>query len=283
MLSSSENQIQSDSSQYWKIWTPEVCSCFWKCKPLNAKSHFKDTAIVLKAAYFCIKPLEGIHKCGGWTLHPYSFSVVSANSPSLTSQHWWLGMEGIAGQSGIGLHSEPEVALAETRENKGCCWILPRTQNPATICPYGVSVSRMWKVLLYLHSQLNMILTWLWCWCCYIFSAWWFLALFVPAYCSWDTLSLQWSENKVFWKLFSAVIWWTSYGFFCKEGRRKGGKEERDNRRDKSQSLTEDCSRANNKHNKYSYQSRRLVHGKETCSQQEWALSINWWFTVVSN
>lgn len=167
-----------------------------------------------------------------------------------------------AGQSGIGLHSEPEVALAGVRENKGCCWILPRTQNLATICPYSASVSKMCKVLLYLHSQLNMILTWLRCWCCYIFSAWWLLAPFVPAYCPWETLSLQWLENKVFWKLFSAVIWWTSYGFFCKEGRRKGGKEERDNRRNKSQSLTEDCSRANNKHNKYSYQSRKASSWK---------------------
>lgn len=66
----------------------------------------------------------------------------------------------------------------------------------------------------------------------------------------------------MFWKLFSAVIWWTSYGFFCKEGRRKGEKEERDNRRDKSQSLTEDCSRANNKRNKYSYQSRKASSWK---------------------
>lgn len=172
------------------------------------------------------------------------------------------GNGGIAGQSRTGLHSEPEVALAETRENKGCCWILPRTQNPATICPYGVSVLKMWKVLLYPHSQLNMILTWLWCWCCYIFSARWFLALFASAYCSWVSLSLQWSGNKVFWKLFSAVIWWTSYGFFCKERRRKGGKEERNNRRDKTQSLTEDRSRACNKHNKYSYQSRKASSWK---------------------
>lgn len=145
MLSSLENQIQSDSSQYWKVRTPKVRSCFWKCKPLKAKSHFNDTATVLKAAYFYIKPLEGIDICGGWTLHPYSFGVASANSPSLTSQHWWLGMEGMAGQSAIGLHSEPEVSLAETRENKGCCWILPRTQNPATICPYSASVSKMWS------------------------------------------------------------------------------------------------------------------------------------------
>lgn len=165
-------------------------------------------------------------------------------------------------ESGIGLYSEPEVALAEMRENKGCCWILPRTRNPATICPHKVSVTEMWEVLLCLHSQLDMILTLLWCWCCYIFSVWWVLALLGPAYCSWETLSLQWSENKVFWKLFSAVTWWTSYGFFCKEGRRKGGKEERDNRRDKSQSLTEDCTRANNKHNKYSYQSRKASSWK---------------------
>lgn len=73
--------------------------------------------------------------------------------------------------------------------------------------------------------KLNMILTWLWCWCCYVFSAWWLLGLFVPAYCSWETLSWQWSENKVFWKLSSAVIWWTSYGFFCMEKKRKGGEE----------------------------------------------------------
>lgn len=137
MLSSSENQIQSDSSQYWKVWTPEVCSWFWKHKPLKAKCCFKDTAIVSKAAYFCIKPLEDIDKCGGWTLHPYSFSVVRANSPSVTSQCWWLRTEGTAGQSGIGLHGEPEVALAETRENKRCYWVLPRTQNPTTICPYS--------------------------------------------------------------------------------------------------------------------------------------------------
>lgn len=167
----------------------------------------------------------------------------------------------MSGNGGNPGHSEPEVALAEMRENKGCSWILPRTQNPGTACPH-VSVSEMWEVLLWLHSQLNMILTLLWCWCCSVFSEWWLLALFGPAYCSWETLSLQWSENKVFWKLFSAGIWWTSYGFFCKEGRRKGGKEERDNRRDKSQSLSEDCTRANNKHNKYSYQSRKASSWK---------------------
>lgn len=44
--------------------------------------------------------------------------------------------------------------------------------------------------------------------------------------------------------------------------RGKEGKKERNNRRNKSQSLTEDCSRANNKYNKYSYQSRKASSWK---------------------
>lgn len=161
---------------------------------------------------------------GGLCIH--SVGPVQTAPPWPANTDVWEGRE-----SRIGLYSEPEEALAEMRENKGCCWILSRTQNPASICPHNVSVLEIWKVILCLHSQLNMILTLLWWWCCYIFSMWWVLALFGSAYCSWETLSLQWLENKVFWKLFSAGIWWTSYGFFCKKGRRKGGKRERQQKR----------------------------------------------------
>lgn len=132
LLSRSENQIQSDWSQYYEVQTSEVCSTFWRCWPLKAKSCYKDMAIVLKAANFCIAPLEGIDKIVGGTLHPYFFLVVSTNGPSLTIQVWQGEVGEIAGQSSIGLHREPEVALTETKENKGYCWILPRTQNPAT-------------------------------------------------------------------------------------------------------------------------------------------------------
>lgn len=52
----------------------------------------------------------------------------------------------------------------------------------------------------------------------------------------------------------------TDFSVWRKRG--KEGKKERNNRRDKSQSLTEDCSRANNKHNKYSYQSRKASSWK---------------------
>lgn len=65
LLSRSENQIQSDWSQYYEVQTSEVCSTFWRCWPLKAKSCYKDMAIVLKAANFCIAPLEGIDKIVG--------------------------------------------------------------------------------------------------------------------------------------------------------------------------------------------------------------------------
>lgn len=72
--------------------TPGLQFCL-KMQPLKAKSSFKDTAIVFESFIFFAEPLEGINKCDGWTLHP--FSGTSANSPSLTSQHWCLGREGI--------------------------------------------------------------------------------------------------------------------------------------------------------------------------------------------
>lgn len=140
------------------------------------------------------------------------------------------------------------------RENKGCCWILPRTQNQPQ----------------YVHTMFLSQRCGKSCYVCIHKEAWFWHYYVADAVIS--------SVYDGSWPIVHETLWLcndrrtrrSGSSFQLRSGelltdfsvRRKGGEEERDNRRDKSRSLTEDCIRANNKHNKYSYQSRKASSWK---------------------
>lgn len=79
---------------------------FLKMQPLKAKSRFKDTAIVLKGAYFCWATRR--HSQMWWVDSASMLLLWDQCKQSLPDQpHWWLGTEGIQDRPAQWTRSSP--------------------------------------------------------------------------------------------------------------------------------------------------------------------------------